>query len=104
MLVNGERFTTNVKRNVNNHLKDDTLNVTLNVKLNNRAQHLVDMFEREGCTDAKNCFYFFRKCFANLSEATIWDIYENATNNPNIDSPIKYFIAGCRNQMALKGV
>lgn len=104
MLVNGEKFTPNVKRNVNNHLKDDTLNVTLNVRAARQAQHLVDKFEQTGCTDAKNCFYFFKKCFANLSEATIWDIFDKATHKPDIDSPIKYFIAGCRNQMALKGV
>lgn len=102
MSVNGESFTPNVKRNVKNHLKDDTLNVTLNVKLAKQAQYLVDKFEKAGCTDAKNCFYFFKKCFANLSEATIWDIYETANNKPGIVSPIKYFIAGCRNQMAMK--
>lgn len=96
MLENGVSATS--KRYVKNHLKDDTLNVTLA----RQTEYLVEKFERIGCDDAKNCYFFFKKCFMNLSEATIWSIFENATHNSTIKSPIKYFIAACRNQMALK--
>lgn len=65
-----------------------------------KARYLVEKFQRSGCTDADGCYYFFVKCFGKLSEDTVWSIYENATNNPKVKSPIKYFIAACRNQMA----
>lgn len=96
MLGNG--VTTTPKRYVKNPLKEDTLNVTLM----RQTEYLVEKFEQIGCDDAKNCYFFFKKCFMNLSEATIWGIFENATHNSTIKSPIKYFIAACRNQMALK--
>jgi hypothetical protein len=64
-----------------------------------KARYLVEKFMALGCDDAPNCFYYFVKCFKNLSENTIWSIYENAANNPQIKSPIKYFIGACRNQM-----
>ena len=101
MLVNGESATP--KRYVKNHLKDDTLDVPFsNVTLIRQTEYLVEKFEQVGCDDAKNCYFFFKKCFMNLSEATIWNIFENATHNSTIRSPIKYFIAACSNQMALK--
>ena len=90
----GNREKKNVKKNVN-FLKE-------NKRYNNvtyRAQYLVDKFTKLGCTDANNCYYFFIKCFNNLSEETIWSLFENATRNPKINSPIKYFIGACRNQM-----
>ena len=94
MLVNG----VTPKRYVKCHPSDDTLNVTLI----RQTENLVEKFEQIGCNDAKNCYFFFKKCFMNLSEATIWNIYENATHNSTIRSPIKYIIAACRNQMAMK--
>lgn len=97
MLVNGEKAPA-PKRYVKCHLKDDTLNVTLI----RQTEFLVQKFEQLGCSDAQNCYFFFKKCFSHLSEATIWGIFENATHNPEVKSPIKYFIGACRNQMALK--
>ena len=70
-----------------------------NVSECHKAKYLVEKFESLGCNDASNCFNYFVKCFKNLSENTIWSIYENAANNPKIHSPIKYFIGACRNQM-----
>lgn len=96
MLVNGERRPLNVKRKI--PLKEGTLNVNVARK----AEYLVEKFKRAGCDDADNCFFFFKKCFVNLTEDTIWGIFENATHNPKIKSPIKYFIGACRNQMAVK--
>lgn len=72
---------------------------SLNVKSCWQARHLVDKFEKLGAKDAKKCFSYFVKCFKSLPESMIWEIYENATNNPSVKSPIKYFIAACRNQM-----
>ena len=66
-----------------------------------KAKYLVEKFERSGCNDADNCYFFFIKCFNNLSEDTIWSIFEASTRNPRIKAPIKYFIGACRNQMAL---
>lgn len=94
MLVNGEK--NNVKRKY--LLKEDTFNVNVARK----TEYLVEKFQRLGCTDADKCYFFFKKCFNNLNEDTIWSIFENATHNPSIKSPIKYFIGACRNQMAMK--
>lgn len=96
MLGNGGK---NVKRTLISSKEDKRYN---NVSERSKARYLVEKFERIGCTDAPKCFNYFVKCFTNLSENTIWTIYDNASNNPNIKSPIKYFIAACRNQMALK--
>lgn len=99
----GSRVNTTPKRYVKCHLKDDTLDVPFNnVTLIRQTEHLISKFEQLGCEDAKNCYFFFKKCFMNLSEATIWNIFESATHNSTIKSPIKYFIAACRNQMAMK--
>ena len=98
MRKNGEPATP--KRNVKNHLKDDTLSVTFNnVTLIRQTEYLIEKFEKIGCGDANKCYFFFKKCFLNLPEVVIWDIFENATHNSEIKSPIKYFIAACRNQM-----
>lgn len=97
MLANGEQV--NVKRTLISSKEDNVNKRSLNVNEYNKARHLVDKFEKIGCNDADGCFNFFVKCFKNLSEYTIWNIYEKATNDPAIKSPIKYFIAGCRNQM-----
>lgn len=90
MKTDGEKL--NVKRN---SLRENTFNVNVA----RRAEYLVEKFERIGCSDASNCYFFFRKCFNNLSEDTIWSIYESATHNKGVKSPIKYFIGACRNQM-----
>jgi hypothetical protein len=86
----GDRL--NVKRN---SLKENTFNVNVA----RQAEYLVEKFQKLGCSDADRCYFFFRKCFNNLSEDMIWSIYESASHNPKIKSPIKYFIAACRNQM-----
>lgn len=91
MQINGKSL--NVKRKI--HLKDETLNVNV-VR---QTEYLVEKFKKIGCDDADNCYFFFKKCFNNLSEDTIWGIYENAVHNPAVKSPIKYFIGACRNQM-----
>lgn len=91
-----QRINVNV-RNVKFSKKTKRLNVSRNNQI--KAQHLVEKFEREGCADAKNCYYFFVKCFSNLSEDTIWSIFEKSTTTPGIRSKIKYFIGACRNQM-----
>lgn len=96
MLVNGVQ---NVKRTLIDSKESNVNKRSLNVSEYNKARYLVEKFENIGCDDASNCFNYFVKCFKNLSEHTIWGIFENATNNPSIKSPIKYFIAGCRNQM-----
>ena len=90
MKINGEKL--NVKRY---SLKENTLNVNVG----RQAEYLVEKFEKLGCSDASLCYFFFRKCFNHLSEDTIWSIYESATQNPKIHSPIRYFIGACRNQM-----
>ena len=92
MLVNGEKKTTlNVSFNKRN-----------NVNVMRQTEYLVEKFQSIGCTDADKCYFFFKKCFNNLSEDTIWSIFENATHNKSVKSPIKYFIGACRNQMAMK--
>lgn len=92
---------TEVKRNVNvnKSLKETTFNVNVSNKKVLQVEFLIDKFKKIGCDDADKCYYFFRKCFDNLSESTIWSIYENSTHNPKVKSPIKYFIGACRNQM-----
>lgn len=97
MLVNGESATLNVKERYS--LKENKRYKTLNVGPYAQAQYLVEKFEKIGCFDAPNCFRYFVKCFRTLPENVIWDIYETATNNSKIRSPIKYFIGACRNQM-----
>ena len=98
MQVNGERIASkNVKRTL---IKEKDKKRSLNVNNYNKARYLVDKFLAvKNCADAGNCYNYFVKCFSTLPENTIWDIYENAVNNPKIHSPIKYFIAACRNQM-----
>lgn len=101
MLVNGEKASSkNVKRTLDYSKKNKR---SLNVSDCKKARYLVDKFLAGGCEDAANCYNYFIKCFGALSESTIWDIYENSVNNPKIQSPIKYFIAACRNQMASNG-
>lgn len=99
MLGNGEK--KNVKRTLLSS-KEDNVNKRYNVAECAKAEYLVTKFKKLGCSDAPNCYNYFVKCFMNLSENTIWTIFDNATNNPKIKSPIKYFIGACRNQMALK--
>lgn len=95
-MVNGEfPQTLNVKRL--DFLKENQR--YKNVKRCTKAQHLVNKFKSAGCDDADSCYYYFVKCFQNLSENTIWSIYETATTKKGIKSPIKYFIGACRNQM-----
>ena len=77
--------------------EDNVIKRSFNVSECGKARYLVEKFESIGCDDASGCFNYFVKCFKNLSENTIWGIYENSVNNPSIKSPIKYFIAGCRN-------
>ena len=91
MLVNGEKTTLNVKERKSN-----------NVNVVRQTEYLVEKFKKIGCNDADRCYFFFKKCFNNLSEDTIWSIYETATHNTSVRSPIKYFIGACRNQMAMK--
>ena len=91
MLVNGEKTTLNVKERKSN-----------NVNVVRQTEYLVEKFKKIGCDDADRCYFFFKKCFNNLSEDTIWSIYETATHNTSVRSPIKYFIGACRNQMAMK--
>ena len=91
MLVNGERTTLNVKERNSN-----------NVNVMRQTEYLVEKFKKIGCNDADRCYFFFKKCFTNLSEDTIWSIFEVATHNTAVRSPIKYFIGACRNQMAMK--
>lgn len=98
MLVNGER--KNVKTLIPS--KEGNVKKRYNVDEYSKARYLVDKFERLGCNDASNCYNYFVKCFVELSENTIWTIFDNASNNPKIKSPIKYFIGACRNQMAMK--
>ena len=101
MLVNGETTLT-LKRSI----PYKGINVK-NVKRSSkngpyaRANHLVRKFENLGYADAINCRGYFVMCFESLPESVIWDLYENATSNPKIKSSIKYFIAACRNQIAL---
>ena len=85
---------SNVKRKM--FLKE----TTFNFKGCRQAEYLVEKFKRIGCNDADKCYFFFKKCFICLSEDTIWSIYENATHNSSVRSPIKYFIGACRNQMS----
>lgn len=95
-MVNGEKpKTLNVKRL--DFLKENQR--YKNVKRCGKAQYLVDKFEKAGCKDAGNCYYYFVKCFKYLPENTVWSIYETATTKSGIKSPIKYFIGACRNQM-----
>lgn len=93
----GDRL--NVKRTIISPKGEKRYNERYGVSECKKARHLVEKFEALGCSDAPNCYNYFVKCFSNLSENTIWNIYENASNNPRINSPIKYFIAACRNQM-----
>ena len=93
MLVNGERTTLNVSSKRRNNV---------NVNVVRQTEYLVEKFKKIGCDDADRCYFFFKKCFNNLSEDTIWSIYEVATHNASVRSPIKYFIGACRNQMAMK--
>lgn len=97
MLINGEKMRSplNVKRS--DLLKEDTLNVNVLRK----TEHLVEKFKSVGYDDAGRCYFFFKKCFENLSEDIIWSLYESTMRNPNVESKIKYFIGACRNQMAL---
>lgn len=97
MLVNGESAGKKNVKTLISSKEDKRYNV--NVPYCAKVNHLIDKFERIGCSDAKGCYNYFIKCFKCLSENTVWSIYENATNNPTIKSPIKYFIAACRNQM-----
>lgn len=100
MLVNGEVVEkVNVKRTLISSLEDNVKKRSLNVGPYAQAKYLVEKFERLGSNDAAGCFNYFVKCFKTLPEVTIWNIYENSVNNPSVKSPIKYFIAACRNQM-----
>jgi hypothetical protein len=98
MLVNGENVDKNVRTLTLISSKEDKRS-NVNVKYHTQANYLISKFEKIGCPDAKGCYNYFVKCFKSLSENTIWSIYESATNNPTVHSPIKYFIAACRNQM-----
>ena len=52
------------------------------------ADHLVRKFK------APNSRNFFCKCAWKLSEDEIWTTYEQA-HNPQVNEPLKYFIAVC---------
>ena len=102
MLINGEKLPTdveklNVKRTFSS--KEETKR-TLNVKNNDKALYLVERFKKLGCGDAENCYHFFVKCFNNLPENTVWEIFEKTVSNPKVSSQIKYFIGYCRNKMS----
>ena len=102
MMVNGEKARTLTlnERFLSSKEEKRSLNVrTLNVKSCERANYLVKKFEKIGCKDAETCYNYFVKCFKMLPEALVWDLFESATQNSKIKSPIKYFIAACRNQM-----
>lgn len=99
MLANGEKV--NVKT-LNLSKKDNVKKRTFNVNEGVKARYLVEKFEKLGCGDAEGCYRYFVKCFKTLPECTIWNLYESATENPTIKSPIKYFIGACRNQMATR--
>lgn len=93
MLVNEKPLNVNVER------KESLKETTFNVNVARKTEYLVEKFKKIGCNDADKCYFFFKKCFNHLSEDTIWSIFENATHNPSVNSPIKYFIGACRNQM-----
>lgn len=95
-----ENYNVNVKRTLFSSKEEKR---SLNVNYCKKARYLTDKFQSLGYSDANNSYNFFVKCFKTLSENTVWDIYENATNNPNIKSGIRYFIAACRNQMNQMG-
>lgn len=101
MLVNGEKARKTLNVNVIPSKEGKRLNVKRYGDCGeiNKARHLVAKFERLGYPDAENCLGFFIKCFKRLPESAIWEYYEGATNNPQINSAIKYFIGVCRNQM-----
>lgn len=106
MLINGEKLSTNVEKsnvkrlNVNSSKEENVKNVKrLNVNSCSKAKFLVDKFRKLGYDDADGCYNYFVKCFNNLSENTVWEIYESVVNNPNVQSKIKYFIGFCRNKM-----
>lgn len=97
MLITGKNGT-NVNVKTLNLSKKDNVNVkTLNIK----ANYLVEKFEKLGYTDARKSYHYFVRIFRTLPECTIWGLYERATQDPMIDSAIKYFIGACRNQMTL---
>ena len=100
MIVNGEKVAT-LTLNKRLFSKENNVNVKRSMSIESCAQakHLVSKFVKVGCSDAPKCLGYFIKCFRVLPEATIWDIYEKSTCSPEIESPIKYFIAACRNQM-----
>ncbi len=98
MLSNGEKNVT-LKRLFS--YKENNVK-RYNVRGYSTAKALVVKFEKIGCTDASKCLSYFIKCSQSLSEAVIWDIFEKASNDPSINSPIKYFIAACRNQMSMR--
>lgn len=95
MLVNGEK--NNVKRTLTNIQRKER---SLNVSNYNKARYLVDKFLGVGkCEDAGKCYNYFVKIFCSLPENLVWELYENSVNNPKVKTPIKYFIASCRNHM-----
>lgn len=92
--VNVKRYSSFEESNVNVN------NVTRATKKDyDCAEHLIRKFNRIGCNDAEQCRGFFCKCSMELSQDTIWSIFEKSTRTPGINSPIKYFIGACRNQM-----
>ena len=101
MLVNGEKLSRDVeKSNVKRTLTYKERNKrTLNVKNSDKALYLVEKFKKLGYNDAGNCYHYFIKCFNNLSENTVWEIFEDTINNSEAKSKIKYFIGYCRNKM-----
>lgn len=101
--LRGQSRNVNVKKRYSPSEKETLKNVNVRTASGQKAKYLVEKFERSGCSDAEGSYYFFVKCFRNLSEDTIWSIYEVATTNPKINSPIRYFIGACRNQMTARG-
>jgi hypothetical protein len=101
MLVNGENLSTNVEKlNVKRTFSSKEENKrTLNVKNSDKALYLVEKFKKLGYNDADNCYHYFIKCFNNLSENTVWEIFEKTVSNTKANSKIKYFIGYCRNKM-----
>lgn len=63
------------------------------VKAASVAKRLVVKF------NAPQSFKFFYKVGYYLSEDEIWTFYEKS-NNPRINSPIKYFVKSCSQRLA----
>lgn len=87
-----------LKRNFNDNDRPAKSSLTrraMTQKTEAIADRLVKTF---GAPQSRN---FFLKCAWHLSEAQIWEIAERA-QGPQIKSPIKYFVASCSQQLAMR--